>query len=83
MQQKISLKLPPAEAADEEAIRRSIAAHSNHSSAISGYHISNNRSMPGQNDLDQPDLDCFIGEPVKERSLPAFRSGMTKAGKKP
>ena len=85
MQQKISLKLPPAEAADDEAIRRSIAAHSGHSlSAISGYHIlKQSIDARGKTIWINLTLDCFIGEPVKERSLPAFLfRDVRKAGKK-
>ncbi|MFT3910174.1 MAG: FAD-dependent oxidoreductase [Ferruginibacter sp.] len=71
MQQKISLRLLPSEAADEITVKRKIAeACSKKQSAISGFHILK-RSIDarGKNVLINLTLTAFIDEPFHEREL--------------
>ena len=85
MQQNISLRLLPSEAADDAAIREKIAASSGKKvSSISGYHILK-RSIDarGRNVLFNLTLNAFIGEPFQQRQLTGFSfKDVTRAEKK-
>ena len=74
MQQTISLRLLPADAVNDTAIRKKIAATSGKKiTDISGYHI-NKRSIDarGRNVYINLTLNVFINEPFHERKLISF-----------
>lgn len=71
MQQKLSLRLPPSEAADESTIKKKIAASlSKKLSSVNGYNIIK-RSIDarGKNVLINLSLDVFIDEPFHHRAV--------------
>ena len=74
MQQNISLRLLPSEAADDAVIKKKIAAASGKkTSSISGYHIVK-RSIDarGKNVLFNLTVNAFIDEPFQQRELTRF-----------
>ncbi|HNU87166.1 MAG TPA: NAD(P)/FAD-dependent oxidoreductase [Ferruginibacter sp.] len=75
MQQKISLKLLPSEAADDTAIKRSIAGHTGkQASSISGYHILK-QSIDARAKTIWVNLtvNAFMDEPFIRRSILPFQ----------
>lgn len=74
MQKKLSLKLLPSEAADDTAIKRSIADHTGKKiSSVSGYHILK-RSVDARARTIwiNLSLDAFIDEPFIQRAILPF-----------
>jgi len=85
MQQKISLKLLPSEAADDAAIKRSIAGHAGKKiTGISGYHILR-QSIDARAKTIWINLtvNAFLDEPFIQRSILSFKfNDVSKARKK-
>lgn len=75
MQQKISIKLLPHQAADDAAIRQAIASHAAKKLAsISGYHIQKKSiDARGKTIWVNLTLNAFIDEPFEQRSLRHFQ----------
>lgn len=74
MQQKISLKLLPSEAADDLAVKRYIAnATSNRLSSVNGYHILK-QSIDARSKTIWTNLtvNAFINEPFEQRKIQVF-----------
>ena len=74
MQQHISLRLSPSDAADAGSVKKKIAASSSKKiSSISGYHIIK-RSIDarGQRVFINLTVNAFIDEPFHERELTCF-----------
>ncbi len=74
MQQKISLKLLPAEAADEAAVKRMIANHTgNKNTAVSGFHIlKQSIDARAKTIWVNLTLNAFIDEPFYQRKIQSF-----------
>lgn len=74
MQQKISLRLSPAEAADESFIKKQLAGITGKkASSISGFHLLK-RSLDARSKLIKTNLtlNVFIDEPAQQRELTPF-----------
>ena len=74
MQQKISLKLLPAEAADESAVKKSIASNTGKkSSSVSGYHIlKQSIDARAKTIWVNVTVNAFIDEPFHQREIQTF-----------
>ncbi|MBL0182581.1 MAG: NAD(P)/FAD-dependent oxidoreductase [Chitinophagaceae bacterium] len=85
MQQKISLRLLPSEAADEAAIKRSIAGNAGKKiTSISGYHILRQSiDARGKTIWVNLTVNAFLDEPFIQRSILPFEfNDVSKAKKK-
>ena len=74
MQQKISIKLLPSQAADETAIKRMIANHTgNKTTAVSGYHIlKQSIDARAKTIWVNLTLNAFIDEPFHQKKIQSF-----------
>jgi len=74
MQQKISLKLPPSEAADDSAVKRLIANNTGHKiTSVSGYHIlKQSIDARAKNIWVNLTVHAFIDEPFRQRAIQSF-----------
>lgn len=84
MQQKISLRLLPAEAADDAAIKMSIAAHTGRKTiSVSGYHIlKQSIDARAKSIWVNLTLNAFIDEPFIQRTLRPFELKDVRNAKK-
>lgn len=85
MQQKITLKILPSQAADDEAIKNLIAATTGKkTSAVTGYHIQK-KSIDARGKIIWVNLtlNVFIDEPFQQRTIQQFNfKDVSKANKK-
>ncbi|RYD70829.1 MAG: FAD-binding protein, partial [Sphingobacteriales bacterium] len=84
MQQKISLKLLPSEAADEATVKKYIASSAGKKlQAVTGYHISKQSiDARGKNVYINLQLNAFIDEPFIERTTTHFNFKKVSAAAK-
>lgn len=85
MQQKITLKLLPSEAADESVVKKYIAASAGKKlQSVTGYHISKQSiDARGKTVYINLQLNAFIDEPFQERATTSFHfKDVSQAGKK-
>lgn len=85
MQQKLSLKLLPSEAADDAAVKRAISGNTGQKlSSVSGYHIlKQSIDARGRTIWVNLTVNAFIDEPFLQRTLQPFGfRDVSKAGKR-